>query len=352
MTMRFAAALFSAMLTPMLALAQSVVPAPGSNTAVVIQPVGVSPDHADADWRMPLWSTPDGRVLALVALAGGHGAPALPQAPQIGSAADWQLIDVTHFVSGGLSLHLGNRVNAWARFGRGIALTPLNSEAATLGCDSGLAFALNESCPYRNAPASTGALSIGTSLSTDRLDVGVDYGYAWLRHESAPLTAVAQTPPWDLFATIGNEALPTLAIPALQWADVSDNAIRAQGRWHWSDQSSLDIGAALSRLRFELPGNTLLPALNQAALSFGVRSGNFSGTLTGRVLGPADPLGSGQNWASVDLGISWRAPWRGVFSVGAQNLWSSGTPPLLADPAHETDPSQARVPYVQYHQDL
>jgi hypothetical protein len=195
-------------------------------------------------------------------------------------------------------------------------------------------------------------MSIGTSLGTDRMDVGVDYGFAWLRHESAPLAAIEQTPPWDLFATIGNEALPTLAVPALQWADISDNAIRAQGHWRWGDENSLDFGAALSRLRFELPSNTLLPALNQAALSFGVRSGNFSGMLTGRVLGPADPLGSGQNWTSVDLGISWRAPWRGVFSVGAQNLWSSGTPPLLADPAHESDPSQARVPYVQYHQDL
>jgi len=41
-----------------------------------------------------------------------------------------------------------------------------------------------------------------------------------------------------------------------------------------------------------------------------------------------------------------------VFSVGAQNLWSSGTPPLLSESAHEVDPSQARVPYVQYHQDL
>ena len=350
MTMRFATALFSVLLAPVLAAAQTV--APAEKSAVVIQPVGAMQHTTDAGLRMPLWGTPDGRILALVALGGGHGAPVLPQAPQIGSAADWQLIDVTQFVGGGLSLRLGNRVNAWAKFGRGIALTPLNSAAATLGCDSGLAFALNESCPYRTAPARTGNLSIGAGLGTDRLDIGVDYGFAWLRHESAPLTAVAQTPPWDLFATIGNEALPTLALPALQWANVSDNGIRAQGHWRWDDESSLDVGAALSRLRFELPGNTPLPALNQAALSFGVRSGNFSGTLTGRVLGPADPLGNGANWTSVDLGISWRAPWRGVFSVGAQNLWSSGSPPLLADPAHESDPSQARVPYVQYHQDL
>lgn len=345
--MRFATVLFSALFAPVLALAQA--RASTDNSAVVIQPVGATQNYDDAGLHMPLWGTPDGRILALVALDGNHGAPVLPQAPQIGSAADWQLIDVTHFVGGGLSLHLGNRVNAWAKFGRGIALTPLNSAAATFGCDSGLAFALNEPCPYNAAPATAGAASIGTGLSTDRLDVGVDYGYAWLSRESSPQAAQA---PWDLFATIGNEALPTLAIPALQWADIRDAGIGAQGRWRWNDESSLDIGAALSRLRFELPGSPPLPALNQAALSFGVRSGNFSGTLTGRMLGPDNALGNGQNWTSIDLGFSWRAPWRGVFSVGAQNLWSSGTPPLLADPAHEPDPSQARVPYVQYHQDL
>ena len=348
--MHFATAIFGAMLTPTLAWAQTVVPAATGNSPVVIQPVGVSEHHGDADWRMPLWSTSDGRILALVALGGSHGAPVLPQAPQIGTAADWQLIDVTHFVGGALSLHLGNRVNAWAKFGRGIALTPLNSAAATLGCDSGLTFALNETCPYRPAPTRTGTLSIGAGLSMDRLAVGMDYGVAWLRRDSRR-SATAQAP-WDLFATIGNEALPTLAIPALQWANIRDAGIGAQGRWRWSDENGMDVGAALSRLQYELPGNTLLPSLNQAALSFGVHSGNFSGTLTGRVLGPDNSLGNGQNWTSIDLGFSWRAPWRGVFSIGAQNLWSSGTPPLLADPAHEPDPSQARVPYVQYHQDL
>jgi hypothetical protein len=42
-----------------------------------------------------------------------------------------------------------------------------------------------------------------------------------------------------------------------------------------------------------------------------------------------------------------------MFSVGAQNLWSSGSLPYLNDPAtRELDANQARVPYVQYHQDL
>ncbi|MBU6199642.1 MAG: hypothetical protein KGP08_08295, partial [Xanthomonadaceae bacterium] len=68
--MRFVAAIFSAMLAPTLALAQSAAPAAAGNSTVVIQPVGVSQEHGDAGWRMPLWSTSDGRILALVALGG------------------------------------------------------------------------------------------------------------------------------------------------------------------------------------------------------------------------------------------------------------------------------------------
>jgi hypothetical protein len=42
-----------------------------------------------------------------------------------------------------------------------------------------------------------------------------------------------------------------------------------------------------------------------------------------------------------------------LFRLGAQNLWSSGNVPYLNEPAaRELDANQARVPYVQYHQDL
>ncbi|MBS0570067.1 MAG: hypothetical protein JSS28_05635, partial [Proteobacteria bacterium] len=178
--MRIATALFSALLVPAFALAQLPAPASGAGSAVVLAPQdGPQGETGDAGWRLPLWGTSDGRVLALVALGGSHGAPTLPQAPQIGSAADWQLIDVTHFVGGGLSLRLGNRVNAWAKFGRGIALTPLNTAAATLGCDAGLALALNEACPAFATPVKSGVASIGAGWSTDRLDFAADAGLAW-----------------------------------------------------------------------------------------------------------------------------------------------------------------------------
>lgn len=345
MTMRIFIALISLMLVPALGWAQ--VPALRADAAP--QLAGVNPAVTDNAISMPLWSTSDGRILALIAFGGTHqGAPVLPQAPQIGSAADWKLIDVTHFVGGGLSMQLGNRVNAYAKFGRGILLKPLNSAAYSFGCDYGLAAA--NLCTWRPVLANTGDVRVGTNVHTDNLDLALDYGVSWLHRGNE--AGNAEVPPWDLFATIGNAALPTLAFPDLQLANLRDIGVGAQGRWHWDDSQSLDLGAALSRIQLDLPGSALAPIFNQAALSFGMHSGNFSGVIIGRVLGPAEPLNGTQNWTSIDLGFSWRAPWRGVFSIGAQNLWSSGTPPLQITPAHEQDPSQARVPYVQYHQDL
>ena len=338
--MRLLFALLVATLLPALALAQT--PArQGETNAAAIQ----------SESAMPLWGTSDGRILAMVAFHNSPGAPVLPQAPQIVTAADWQLVDITNFVNGGLSLHLNNNVSAYASFGRGIVLAPLNSAAATLGCDSSFGFTLTALCPARATETDRGALHAGADVSAGNFDFDLNYGLAWLRNNTQTRVDGTQPNP-GLFANFGDPSLPTLVIPNLQIAGMVNSGVGAEARWHWDDTESLDLGAALSRLQLELPGSSLAPVFNQAALTFGVHHGDFSGVIVGRVLGPADPLASGQHWSSVDLGISWRAPWRGVFSVGAQNLWSSGTPPLLSESAHEVDPSQARVPYVQYHQDL
>ena len=93
--------------------------------------------------------------------------------------------------------------------------------------------------------------------------------------------------------------------------------------------------------------------LDQKALSFGVDHGPLSGVLIGRTMQPQPGIPGNFNadkrWNSIDLGVTWRLPWRGSLSVGAQNLWSSGTP---ANTPAGPEPSQSRTPYVQYHQEL
>jgi len=299
---------------------------------------------------LPLWSTPDGRVLALVAFGSNNATPTLPQSPQIGSAADWQLVDVTSFFTGSVSLRVSDNASAYAKFGQGIVFAPLYATAPSSGCDQIAAFGVGGLCMNDSVSRHIGTVRLGGDFNVGDLNLDLNYGLSWL-HVSDQLAS--QRPAWDLFANIGNEALPTLVIPGIEFANVQNSSWGAQGRWRLDDAQSLDLGAAISRIQFETPGAPLLPSLNQAALSLGLHHGDFSGVVVGRVLGPADSIAGNQHWSSLDLGISWRSPWRGVFSVGAQNIWSSGNLPALTDPAaHEADANQARVPYVQYHQDL
>lgn len=134
----------------------------------------------------------------------------------------------------------------------------------------------------------------------------------------------------------------------------SSTQINARGRLALDSKSGIDLGASVGRVRL-LPGNLLgINTLDQKAVSFGVDRGPLSGSIVGRTMAPeAGVPGSGYNpdrrWNSIDLGVTWRLPWQGELSIGAQNLWSSGN--SVNTPAGP-EPDQSRTPYVQYHQDL
>jgi hypothetical protein len=133
----------------------------------------------------------------------------------------------------------------------------------------------------------------------------------------------------------------------------SSNQLNAKGRLALGKKTGIDLGASFGRV-YLLPGNLLgVSVMDQKALSFGVDHGPLSGMLTGRTMQPEagipGSLYTDRRWNSIDLGVTWRLPWRGSLSVGAQNLWSSGTP---ANTPVGPEPDQSRTPYVQYHQDL
>ena len=305
---------------------------------------------------MPLWSTPDGRILAIVAMGSNTtgSAPTLSPAPHLDAASDLKFIDVTDFVSTGVGVHLRDNIGAYANFDHGVVLAPTYSAANTLECNPAFSFGLDSRCVAASTRVTNGAVRLGSGITTGNLDVDLSYGLSWLHAgDTQRFGGIPQPTFWDVFSGANGNA-PTLVIPGIELASLQSSTVNAGGRWHFDENQSLDLSAAFGRIQLEVPGNaTALPNLNQAALSVGVRRGDFSGVVVGHVLGPADLLNSGQRWSSLDLGISWRAPWRGVFSIGAQNLWSSGNLPAMVEPtSREPDMTQSRVPYVQYHQDL
>ena len=350
--MRRLAAILMLLLTPAFAAAQTA--ADGTQPPLLDQLLrhqASAPETLSNLQATPLWGTPDGRILAIVASV-DNAVPAKPQWPQVSSAADFKFVDVTNFASSGLLWNLGRDASAYAMFGRGSVLGP-SMPSMALACSPLLSsVAVDASCGERFTIARSGTMQFGTDWTIlDNLDLDLSYGMGWFRHDATPGPS---RQPIDLFGAIGNPQFPTLLIPGLDLSNVQNSEISALGRWRFDGPSSVDLGASLGRMQLYSPlGNTPLTSLNQAAVTFGMRYGSFSGNVTGHLLGPADAFNANSRWTGLDIGISWRTPWQGWLSVGTQNLWSSGTVPNLADPGvREVDANQARTPYVQYHQDL
>ncbi|WEN14916.1 hypothetical protein PY254_17050 [Rhodanobacter sp. AS-Z3] len=179
---------------------------------------------------------------------------------------------------------------------------------------------------------------VGATYATGRYSVGVSVGTSTTPNARNVLPRVLPG------ATPGVNGLTSFD---------SSAQLNASGRLALDGKTGIDLGASVGRIHL-LPGNLLgVDTLDQKALSFGVDHGPLSGVLTGRTMQPqmAIPgdLNADRRWNSIDLGVTWRLPWSGSLSVGAQNLWSSGT--AVNTPAGP-EPDQSRTPYVQYHQDL
>ncbi len=255
---------------------------------------------------LPLWSDSTGRMLVLKADRSKAAGPL--------SAVDTPLVMYRGDV--------GNTVAAGLQYGVG----PLQAHAEV------------SQRSWINQNLRMVGSEVGATYDTGDYSVGLSIGSTSTPHRNVVLPRV----------------LPG-AVPGVDGLSSFDssNQLNARGRVALGNQTGIDLGASVGRV-YLLPGNFLgVSVMDQKALSFGVDHGPLSGMLTGRTIQPEagmpGNLYSDRRWNSIDLGVTWRLPWRGSLSVGAQNLWSSGTP---ANTPVGPEPDQSRTPYVQYHQDL
>ncbi|MGA8277506.1 MAG: hypothetical protein WB784_04855 [Rhodanobacteraceae bacterium] len=284
---------------------------------------------------IPLWTSPDGRLLTIVALSEPVGAPVLPRSPTLDAVADWRVLGASGGSFGGLRWDLGNGFHADTLLGNLLA-APVVCATATCATDTGAVSFTNDLL--------TGSLGLGWTSADGDLDLS--YGLSWLQSgapdRSLPLTDASAA------------ALPVLALPGmLPYQLESSTALVARGSWRIGGPTTLDFGASVGQGHFLSfgQGDALVPGidLNQASLSLGVGTGSIRGVIVGRLLTGDTLVLPGGRWTALDLGVSWRTPWQGELSVGAQNLFAlPGKPPL----ARDADPAQTRMPYIQYRQDL
>ena len=282
---------------------------------------------------LPLWRGNDGKLLAIVA-SSPAGDAGRWRAPLLGGALNLRAVDASPLLTETLRYQFDNGLRADARIAQRSWRTP--------GCAMAQA-------GMRGGLCAGGQTNLGSVTTAEfgagyaRGPVGMAFSLGLSRPSTlgGPLVAPTLAPLYGGAGVMAGLPLDLLG----STTRFSANSDLAMGGLRF------ELGASYGRINTDatlLPG---LDGLNEKSLHFGIGRGSITGVVTGRVLTPGSALGNGldlQSWTTVDLGITWRLPWHGAFSVGAQNLWSQGAPP----PGVNVPGAAARIPYVQYQQDL
>src|SRR5690606_41797337 len=129
---------------------------------------------------------------------------------------------------------------------------------------------------------------------------------------------------------------------------VAQNARPVYGPERRCNEAAVSIGGAWGRARL-IPARDV-PALadrwSSRSITVGAGIGDFGANIVGRVVGtPNDP---GQ-WEGLGVGLTWRTPWSGQLTVGAENVVTRGKNPFSRS---SSDQDEGTIPYVRYEQDL
>lgn len=317
---------------PTLAVPKAVVSTPLVEQLLALDASG-RPMRSQGSPVLPIWSGSNGQLLAVVALPQGWSGSPIGSTPAYGGPSAWHLAGNTVGSAGGLRWELGDGFHADALLGDYV-LRDTSSCSVSGGCDA--------AANAWSRGSLAGSLGLGWISAEGGLDLS--YGLSWLQSQNDGATLGR--------LSSGSAFVPVLTLPdAMGYSIDGETSVYARGRWQFERGPAFDVAASYGRSRLTPVAafpNAFASGidLDQLSLSLGLDVGSLRGAVVGHVLSSDDPLLAGKKWTSLDLGVSWRTPWSGELSVGAQNLWSA--PPTSPRDAE----NQARTPYIQYRQDL
>jgi len=127
---------------------------------------------------------------------------------------------------------------------------------------------------------------------------------------------------------------------------VEQNDLQIFGQKELGSEGYVSFAGTYARARLipvaEAPG--LAERWDSKTLSVGGGYGPFSANIIGRVVDGR----TGDKFEGLGLGLTWRTPWSGQLTVGADNVVTRGRNPF--SPTHGDD--EGAVPYVRYEQGL
>lgn len=248
---------------------------------------------------LPVWNSGSGRVEALLVLEpANNGNASLPWG--LGRTALGSTFGLTRGDSLGLLCNNGSATPAMSNLASNCMLATLDGDGQQLGT--------------------------GLALTRGNTRIGLSAGN--VRHSVQSLNN------------------PALRSPGgrIEQTDLTVHGQRKIGREGFVSLAGTYAKARLVSLNDASPA--LVNRWDAKSLSVGGGYGAFSANIVGRVV---DVPGQPEKWEGLGLGLTWRTPWSGQLSVGADNVVTRGKNPFA--PRNASD-DEGTVPYVRYQQDL
>ncbi len=285
--------------------------------------------------NLRLFRLPFALLLAFGVAAGAH-AQSKPQA----SKRDSTVLPVWNNTSGKveavLLLEPTGEASAGARWRLGS-----NTLGAAFGLDSGDSLGLV--CNRENGITN----SIGSLISNCAVAEMTDDSDGSSQRISASASLSRPGGKLGLSVGTGRDTLPAW-LSSNAGGRVEQNDLAVFGQKNIGREGFVRIGGAVARARLVPIAD--VPAMadrwNSKSLSVSGGFGAFSANIVGRVV---DVPGQPSKWEGLGLGLTWRTPWSGQLTVGAENVVTRGKNPF--SPSNENG-DEGTVPYVRYEQDL
>jgi hypothetical protein len=113
-------------------------------------------------------------------------------------------------------------------------------------------------------------------------------------------------------------------------------------------QGYVSIAGTVAKARLQNP--TEIPGFSDRWTSRELNLGGGIGSFGVNIIGEVVDTPGSDKWEGLSLGLSWRTPWSGQLTVGADNLVTRGKNPF--SPRTSNGDEEGAVPYVRYEQDL
>jgi len=146
----------------------------------------------------------------------------------------------------------------------------------------------------------------------------------------------------------GHDTMPAWLMPGAVNNRVDVNDLTVFGQKNLGRQGFVSIAGTVAKARLASPNEfpDLADRWSSKSVAVGGGIGAFGASIVGHVVDtPGQP-----RWEGLGLGLTWRTPWSGQLTVGADNVVTRGKNPFST--GVDASDEEGTIPYVRYEQDL